>query len=437
MPVPVVTLNAYHVLGISCFGVGLGNWLKRRLPVLDKLNIPSSIVGGLIYALLTLVLRDRVVNFRMDLVLRDILMVGFFTTIGMSASLRLIKAGGLQVLTFFALATLGAVLQSLLGIGLALLVGINPLLGIISGAVALTGGPATALAFGKEFEKFGVQGATAVGVASAMFGITMGGLLGGWIGGRLIRKHHLRPAAPNATAGARSAPRQAMAAAAAHNPSASEVAYAADPPAEPIAVLGDESEAEENALLSSVIAIAIAMGLGSVISSWLSTLPLPWDPSKKLVLPAYIGSMLAAAVLRNLDDRFGFLKLSQHHIDSIGNISLYVFIVMALLTLELWQLAALAGPFFILLVGQLLLIFPMCFFLTFYGMGRDYEAAVMSGGFCGFMMGTTANAMACMDVIVKKYGPAPRAFIVVPLVGAFLIDFTNAIIITTMMNFFL
>ncbi|MBL8999202.1 MAG: sodium:glutamate symporter, partial [Gemmatimonadetes bacterium] len=117
MPVPVVTLSAYHVLGISCFGVGLGNWLKRRLPLLDQLNIPSSIIGGLIYALLTLFLRDRVVNFKMDLVLRDILMVAFFTTIGMSASLRLIKAGGVQVLTFFGLATVGAVLQNGLGIG--------------------------------------------------------------------------------------------------------------------------------------------------------------------------------------------------------------------------------------------------------------------------------------------------------------------------------
>jgi ESS family glutamate:Na+ symporter len=418
MSVPVVTLNAYHVLGISCFGVGLGNWLKHRLPVLDRLNIPSSIVGGLIYALLTLLLRDRVVNFKMDLMLRDILMVAFFTTIGMGASLRLIKTGGTQVLTFFGIATLGAILQSVLGIGLAKLVGISPLLGIISGAVALTGGPATALAFGKEFEKFGVEGATAVGVASAMFGITMGGLMGGWIGGHLIQKHKLRAGKPAA------------------GPTADEVAYAADPPAEPISVMADESEAEDNPLLSSVIAIAIAMGLGTLISDWLSTLSLPWDPSKKLVLPAYIGAMLAAATLRNLDDRFRFIKLSQHHIDSIGNIALYIFIVMALLTLELWQLATLAGPFFVLLIGQLILVFPMCFYLTFYGMGRDYEAAVMSGGFCGFMMGTTANAMACMDVISKKYGPAPRSFIVVPIVGAFLIDFTNALIITTLMNLF-
>lgn len=418
MPVPVVTLNAYHVLGVACFGVGLGNWLKHRLPVLDRLNIPSSIIGGLVYALLTLFLRDRVVNFKMDLMLRDILMVAFFTTIGMSASLRLIKAGGVQVLTFFGLATLGAVLQNSLGIGLAKLFGVSPLLGIISGSVALTGGPATALAFGKEFEKFGVEGATAVGVASAMFGITAGGLMGGFIGGWLINKYRLKAAAarPGLTA--------------------EDVAYAGDPTPVPVNPMADESEAEENALLSSIIAIAVAMALGTLISGWLQTLSLPWDSSKKLVLPSYIGAMMAAAILRNLDDRFQFMKLSQHHVDTIGNIALYIFIVMALLTLELWHLAALALPFLVMLLGQVLLVFLMCIFLTFYGMGRDYEAAVMSGGFCGFMMGTTANAMACMDVISKKHGPAPRAFIVVPIVGAFLIDFTNALIITTMMNFF-
>jgi ESS family glutamate:Na+ symporter len=146
--------------------------------------------------------------------------------------------------------------------------------------------------------------------------------------------------------------------------------------------------------------------------------------------------MIAAAVIRNLDDRFHFARINQHEVDQIGSVSLYIFIVMALLTLRLWELVHLALPTLAMLLAQVALIWVMCVMLVHRLMGRDYESAVMSGGFCGFMLGTTANAMACMDVLAQKYGPAPRAFVVVPLVGAFLIDFTNALIIMTMANLF-
>jgi ESS family glutamate:Na+ symporter len=157
-------LNAIQVLALAAFGVAMGVWLKDRISLLDRLNIPASIVGGLVYAVAALILRDRWLNLEMDLVLQNILMIGFFTTIGMSASLRLIREGGVQALFFFGIATLGAVLQNVAGIGAAKLFSLNPLLGIISGSVALTGGPATALAFGGTFEKMGVAGASTLGV---------------------------------------------------------------------------------------------------------------------------------------------------------------------------------------------------------------------------------------------------------------------------------
>lgn len=411
MPVPVVHLSAVQVLGISCLGIALGNALKRAFPILDRLNIPSPIAGGMIFALTTLWLRDRFVNFQMDLVLQNILMIGFFTTIGMGANLELIRKGGAQVVLFFLLASAGAVMQNIVGIALARMFDLSPLLGIISGSVALTGGPATALAFGDTFEKLGISGAATVGVASAMVGITCGGLLGGFIGGRLIDRHKLQPK-PRADT-------EAL---------AQQVVYGQDPVSQPITALADESEGERSPLMASVIAIAVAMALGSLISAWLE--------SRKIVLPAYVGAMIAAAVLRNLDDRIHLLRISQRDVDTIGNISLNIFIVMALLSLQLWQIARLAVPFLVLLACQVLLVWGLCVWMTYRVMGRDYEAAVMSGGFCGFMLGTTANAMACMDVLVQKYGPAPRAFIVVPLVGAFLIDFTNALIVTAMANFF-
>ena len=417
MNVLTLKLNAVQVVALACFGLVAGVWIKKRLPVLDRLNIPSSIVGGLMYAVLALILRDRWLNLEMDMVLRDILMVAFFTTIGMSASLRLVKEGGVQVVWFFAIATVGAVLQNVLGVGLARVFGLDPLLGIVAGSVALTGGPATALAFGKTFEQLGVEGATTLGIASATFGITAGGLVGGHIGGSLIRRFRLTPAS--------SMPRPADPAA-----EAEAIAYEGG---SPVAIatapaMTDESVSEQSALMNSVIAIAIAMGLGSIVSMGFER--------AGVILPAYVGAMMAAAVIRNLDDRRAAPVISEQHVETIGNIALYVFIVMALLTLRLWELVHLALPMVVMLVAQVALVWLMCVTLCYRLMGRDYDSAVMAGGFTGFMLGTTANAMACMGVLTEKYGPAPRAFIVVPIVGAFLIDFTNALIITAMTYLF-
>jgi len=399
MPVPTLKLNAVQVLGCSCFGVVLGVWLKRKLPILDRLNIPAPIAGGMVYAVITLALRDRFLNLEMDMVLRDILMVAFFTTIGMSASLRLIRVGGLQVLWFFLIATVGAALQNLVGMGAARLFGLDPLLGVIAGSVALTGGPATALAFGDTFEKLGVAGATALGLASATFGITAGGILGGAIGGSLIRRRGLR--------------------AAASSPAAVPALDAPTP-------ASDEGGSERSPALYSLVAVGVAMGLGTLISAGFQKMG--------AILPAYVGAMIAAAAIRNFDDHLRFARIWQPHVDTIGNISLYIFIVMALLTLRLWELVHLALPMIVMLVLQIALVWILCVTLSFFAMGRDYEAAVISAGFCGFMLGTTANAMACMDVLAQKHGPAPRAFLVVPLVGAFLIDFTNALLITAAIN---
>jgi ESS family glutamate:Na+ symporter len=411
--VSILKLSAVQVLALACIGAALGAWLKRRISLLDRLNIPAPVVGGLVFALITLALRDRFLNLEMDLVLRDILMIAFFTSVGMSASLRLLKAGGLQVLLFYALASAGTVLQNLLGVGLAQLLGLNPLLGIICGSVTMAGGPATALAFGSTFERLGVEGAVTVGVAAATFGIVAGGLLGGWVGGSLIERFKLKP-------------QSAVARDLRHESDA--LVYSGDSSNLEVTPLSSPSQSEHSPLFRTVILIAVAMGAGSVIGLGIEKLG--------LVLPAYIGAMLVAALLRNLDDRFHWFGVSQHLVDAVGAISLTIFIVMALLTLRLWELVHLALPMLAILMLEVVLVWVLCITVTYRTMGKDYDAAVMSGGFCGFMLGTTANALACMDVLVRKYGPAPRAYIVVPLVGAFLIDFTNALVITTFMNLF-
>ena len=387
---PVWKLNAVTMLGLACLGVVLGNWLKRRLPLLDRLNIPTPIAGGMVYAVLALVLRDRVVNVEADAVLRDLLMIAFMTTVGLSARLRLIREGGIGVVVLLVLATAGAVLQNLLGLGLATLLHIDPRLGILTGSVALAGGPATALAFGPVFERMGVPGATAAAFAAATFGITVAGLIGGYLGGRLIRKHRLRP-----EAGVRS-----------ETPGKS-------------GWTGVPS-------LNTVLVLGIAMGLGSLLSAAIER--------RGVILPSYIGAMFVAAVIRNLDDRFAFARVSQSEITALGQVALYLFIVMALLTLRLWELVHLALPLLVILAAQVALCWLMSVAFCFRAMGRDYDSAVTSAGFCGFMLGVTSNAIASMEELVEKCGPAPRAFLVVPVVGAFLIDLTNSVVITVMAN---
>jgi ESS family glutamate:Na+ symporter len=386
--VPTWKLSAVQVLGLAALGVVIGGWLRRRVPLLERLNIPTPILGGMVYAIAALAMRGRVANIDADTVLRDLLMIAFMTTIGLGARLQLIGEGGAGLLWFFGAATLGALLQNVLGIGLARALGVDLRLGILTGSVALAGGPATALAFGGTFEKLGVAGATTVAFASATFGITVAGLIGGYIGGRLIRRHKLK--------------------------------------APPAAITERSAETRTGSLLTTVLVMALSMGIGSLVSAGFER--------AHIILPIYIGSMIVAAVIRNLDDRLGFARISQAEVNAIGRVALFLFIVMALITLRLWELANLAVPMLAMLAAQVVFCWVMCVTLAFWVMGRNYEAAVSSAGFCGFMLGITANAVACMEELVEKYGPAPQAFLVVPIVGAFLIDFTNSLIITAMAN---
>ena len=388
----------------------LGYGIRRLVPPLARYNIPAPVIGGLIVAgILTWARSTGTTPIEFDTTLQSPLMVAFFTSIGFAASLRLLKVGGPQVLIFFAVATLFAVAQNVLGAGMAVALGLHPLFGVLTGSVTLTGGPATGLAFAPLFEANGVPGAATVAVAAAMVGIVMGGVIGAPIATRLIERNGLRT---------RHAPQPV------DTPLATEVVeeQLADTPIHAPAGEDDESFV----LLQSIVLILVAMWLGSFISGWFTSLG--------VTLPAYIGAMLMAAILRNLDDVTGVFRIQQRVIDDIGNVALALFIVMALMTLKLWEIANLAGPMLAILAAQVALIALICVWPIFPLMGKDYESAVMSGGFCGFMLGTTANAMANMRSLVERYGPAPRAFLVVPMVGAFFIDFTNAVLITIFVN---
>jgi len=406
----LISLDLVHTLAFSGVVLFAGYRIRRAVPPLARYNIPAPVVGGLLVAAAIALARHHGPTLlQFDTTLQVPLMIAFFASIGFGASLSLLRVGGPAVVLFLAASTVVAVAQNLLGAAVAVALGRPALMGVLAGSVTLTGGPATGLAFAPLFEQAGVTGAATLAVAAAMVGIVSGGLMGGPIGTFLVERNRLRTAAEPRTA----APTTA----------ATDLVEERIP--EPQAATPAGEDVSSYALLKAVVALLVALWAGSWISRGFVALD--------ITLPAYIGAMLAAAALRNLDDLTGWLGLSQRLIDDLGNAALSLFLVLALMTLRLWELAGLALPLAVLLAAQVVLVAAVCPPM-FRLMGRDYDAAVMSSGFCGFMLGTTANAMANMGALVERYGPAPRAFLVVPMVGAFFIDFTNALIITAFLN---
>jgi ESS family glutamate:Na+ symporter len=323
----------------------------------------------------------------------------------MGASLALLRAGGIQVLVFLVLATLFCLVQNFVGMAIALGFDENPLLGVMAGSVTLVGGPATGLAFAPVFEEAGLRGAAPLALTAATAGIVCGGLVGGPVGTYLIRRFGL-------SSGLRASAE-----------SRAEVKAELDARPETIVV---EVDREDTGLMRNLAVLALAMWLGSIVSAEIQSLG--------ITLPAYIGAMLVASVLRNVDDVTGWLRIDQRAMELMGNLGLNIFLVVALMDLKLWELAGLALPLLVILVAQVIVVVLFALTGSFRTMGRDYESAVMASGFIGFVLGTTANAVANMRALVARFGAAPRAFLVVPLVGAFFIDFTNAIIITFFVN---
>lgn len=413
MPSVVIHLDMIQTLALASVVLFAGYAIRRRVAVLDRYNIPAPVVGGFLFAAIALTLRlQGVLGFEFEATLQTPLMIAFFTTIGLGASLSLLKVGGPQVLLFWLLASVLAVFQDVVGVGLAKLLGVHPFLGLIAGSITMTGGHGTGAAFGKLMEEqYGFRAAVTLAMAAATFGLVSGGLIGGPIATALVRRNRLKAAPVPVSPAAQAAVAQ-------------------------VDALDEEIDTEPAGeaptaytLLKIITIILIAMWVGSWVSTQLTTILRPWN----ITLPAYIGAMIAAAVIRNGADLAG-AKMEQRVIDDLGTIALSLFLAMALMSLRLWELLDLALPMLIILVVQVTMMGAFAYFVTYRLMGRDYDAAVMAGGHCGFGLGATPNAVANMESLVEKFGPAPRAFLVLPMVGAFFIDFTNALIITTFIN---
>ncbi len=393
------TFNMAETLAIAVCLLLIGRWIKGKVYFFEKFFIPAPVIGGVIFSIISLIgYNMQLFVFDFDGSLKNLLMVAFFTTIGFLASLKMLKKGGLQVFTFLLVAVILVVIQNIVGVSLAKVFNLNPLIGIAAGSVPLTGGHGTSGAFGPVLEAAGATGAMSVAIASATFGLVAGCLIGGPVGKRLMAKHNL------------DSPREIeMFLDGNENPSDTKILL------------------NEDLLFRAIVYIVLAMGIGGFIT--------PLAKNLGIVLPIYIGPMIVAAIIRNIADETK-IEIPLNAINVVGNIALQLFLAMALMSMRLWELAALAVPLVAILLVQKVVMALYAYFITFRVMGKDYDAAVMAVGHCGFGMGATPNAMANMESFTAANGPSPTAFFALPLVGSLFIDFVNASIITVFINMF-
>ena len=350
------------------------------------------------FAIVVFILKiTNLMTISFDTTLQNIFLTVFFTSIGYTASLKVLKNGGIKVFVFLGLATILVLMQNAVGASLAKMFNLDPLLGLCTGSIPMVGGHGTAGSFGPMLEELGIKGATTVAFASATFGLVMGSFIGGYVAKNLIEKYNIKT------------PKESQ----------DKSIPLSDFHEDDLAILCHKR------LMNGSAFLFIAMGIGSIISGFIQDIG--------ITFPSYIGAMLAAAIIRNICD---YLKVNieEKEIEAWGSISLSYFLTMALMGLKLWELLDLALPLVVMLIAQVLLMGAFAYFVTFRIMGKNYDAAVFASANCGFGMGATPNAVANMDALTAKYGFAETPYFVVPLVGCLFIDFVNSACITLFIN---
>jgi ESS family glutamate:Na+ symporter len=391
-----IQLDMYQTLAVAVLVLLLGNYLKKKIYFLQKFCIPAPVIGGLIFAIMTCICYvTGIAEFSFDDTLREVCMVFFFTSVGFQANLKVLKSGGKSLIVFLGLVIVLIILQNLTAVGLAKLLNLHPLIGMCTGSIPMVGGHGTAGAFGPVLEDLNIKGATTICTAAATFGLIFGSLIGGPLGKRLIEKHSLLNTAANE---------------------------------DDSLLVEDEKKHERhtNMYADAVFQLILAIGVGTIFTMLLT--------KTGLTFPIYIGAMLAAALMRNICEYTGIATIHMGEINDLGGISLSLFLGMAMITLRLWELASLALPLFILLAAQVLLIIIFTYVIEFNIMGRDYDAAILVSGTCGFGTGATPNAMANMQAVCDQYVPSIKAYLLIPLVGSLFADFLNSLVITFFIN---
>ena len=418
-----IELDMIQTAGIGALALIVGMFLTRKVSFLQKFCVPSPVSGGIIFSLITLVLYgwfNVAVSF--DGTLKDVFMLAFFTSVGFQSDLKVLKQGGKLLIAMLALLVVIIVLQNLMPIGITWLMGVEPMIGMASGSAAMTGGHGTAAGFASVFEGMGLSGAGTIGMAAATFGLIAGSMLGGPLAEKIVRtkltheqiQPHDEDVDP-AMAGIES--------------------DEASPTGRAKRISTNEQEFQQYAKAS--YCIILVMGGGTILS-WLFA-------KTGITFPTYFGALILAAIVRNT---IGFVSykddgkwvkaeklLDMERIISVGNICLSLFLGMAMISLRLWELQSLALPLIVILASQVLLMALFAYFLAFPLLGRDYDAAVLCAGLCGFGLGATPNAMANMSAVCYKYRYTVKPFLIVPIIGAMFADLINTGMITLFLNF--
>ncbi len=382
-------------LALAALVLIVGRALINRVAFLQRYSIPAAVVGGLLAAVTAALLHVRGIHLAFDKSLQPSLMLAFFATVGLGADVRMLARGGKMLLIFTLAIIAMLVIQNLIGFGMAKMLGIDPLIGLIAGSITMAGGHGTGAAWGQKFaDAYGLTAAPTLALAAATFGLVAGGLIGGPVSRRLVEQLAARGEPLGETGG-----REAR--------------------------VTDEAEARgpitADRLIITILLITTCMVAGLNLVKWTD------NPS--FTLPTFVWTLFTGAVIRNLLALFRWHEVDSASLEFAGNISLSLFLAMALMSLRLWEVASLAGPMLIILILQVIAVALVATLITFPLTGRNYESAVLVAGQCGFGLGATPTAIANMQAVTEKFGYARQAFIVVPVVGAFLIDIINAIVI--------
>lgn len=389
-------IDGPNLIVASVLVLAIGKFLNGKISLLSRFNIPVAVTGGLLCSVLLTALYvwwDFQVNF--DLELRNTLLLVFFSTIGLSAKMSALASGGKTLVILLVCAISLLILQDVAGIGIAMLVGEHPAYGLFAGSISFAGGHGTSIAWGATAEKVGLDGAGTLGLACATFGLVAGGIIGGPVGGYLIRKNNLGSEQDDQ-----------------HTYKTAEVEKASNP----------DTSLPLEAAFATLLMLALCVGIGHNLNLWLA--------GKGVALPQFLTAMFIGITLTNLAD-LAKVKMHVPSINRAGELSLHLFLAMSLMSVQLWQLADSIGVLLLILMAQMLVISTLAVFVVFRLTGKDYDAAVIASGFMGLGLGATPVAMANMQSLTARYGASTKAFIVVPLVGAFFMDLSNAVIIKT------
>lgn len=400
----MISLSAVHSFLACCLVLVVGRVLTNRVGFLSKYSIPDPIVGGLLFALALYVLGMTAgIQVSLETSIKPTLLLLFFSCIGLTANLKLLAAGGPRLAAFLLALAPFLVLQNLVGLGMARVLDMHPLMGLVGGSITLVGGHGTGAAYAARFADVNnIQDIMALAMTAATMGLVLGGVIGGPVAEWLIRRYKLNGRA----AGGRvdTGDGQAGAPAAPGGEAATEI--------------------EPGGFIGSLAAAFVCLAAGTVVAGWVEGAPVS--------LPNFLWCLAVGIIIRNLGPHVG-LRLNDRASDLIGSLSLALFLGFTMMTLDLASVMRLAGPLALMLLVQTLVVVLYVVLVVFRLLRRDYEAAVMSAAFCGFSMGATATAIANMQALVRRHGPAPQAFIVVPVTGAFLVDIMNVVVLTSLL----